>query len=345
MTKRIGNLWEQIIEMDNLRLALKKARKGKIWRNVVRRIDKDQDKYLEQIRESLINQTFATADYRIKTIHEPKTRQIYILPYYPDRIVQHALMNILAPILDNRMIYASCSCREGKGQHFGSNLSLKFIQRNRYCLQCDVSKFYPSINHDILFGLIKDIIKDAKVLALIENIIRSGGDGINVPIGNYTSQWFGNLYLTPLDRRIKQYYHIRDYIRYCDDFVLFGNDKTRLREIGDELEEYLRDEFKLKLSKKNLFKSSQGLDFLGYRHFPDGKILVRKSTAKRIKRRIISLPERVEAGTINIDKAVGKVASAKGWLSHANTNNFKKSIYFDEIYDKVMEVLKRGSNT
>lgn len=339
---RIGNLWDQILEMDNLRLALKKARKGKICRNVVKRVDRDPDKYLLQIQEMLTNKTFTTSPYRIKTIHEPKTRQIYILPYYPDRIVQHALMNKVAPILDNRMIYASCSCREGKGQHFGSKLSLKYIQQNRYCLQCDVSKFYPSINHDILISLIESIIKDNNVLWLIEDIIRSGGDGLNVPIGNYTSQWFGNLYLTPLDRRIKQYYRIRDYIRYCDDFVLFDNDKIKLRDIGNEIEEYLKEEFKLKLSKKNLFKSTQGLDFLGYRHFPDGRILVRKSTAKRIKRRILLLPYLLENGTISIEKAAGVVASAKGWLSYANTNNYKKSIFFDDTYNMVMEVLKSG---
>lgn len=336
--RRIGDLWDKILDMDNIENAYDKARKGKMWQKKVARIDRDKDRYLEELQKSLLERTFTTSKYKIKMIYEPKARAIYILPFYPDRIVQHAVMNYVAPIWDNQMIFTSCSCRKGKGQHFGSSLCMLYIKRNEFCVQFDISKFYPSINHDILMGLIEGTIKDDGVLWLLEDIIRSVDGDTNVPIGNYTSQWFGNLYLTPLDRLIKQKYHVKDYIRYCDDFIIFGNDKSELREMADEIEYYLLSEFKLSLSKKSLFRSEQGLDFLGYRHFPDDKILVRKSTAKRIKKNISQIPYLLENGFITVEQAMGKMASANGWLSHANTHNLKLSIDFDNKFESILEM-------
>ena len=333
--KRLGNVWSSILSDETIEYAYNRARKGKMWQKNIKRVDRDKDVYLEKLKRSLMDRTFHTSPYRTKWIYEPKAREIYILPFYPDRIVQHAVMAYVAPNWDRRMYYHSYSCREGKGQHAGSKVCMKYVRRNRFCLQCDVSKFYPSIDHNKMYELVCRTIKDPNVLWLLKDIIFSSGGSNNVPIGNYTSQWFGNLYLTPLDYRVKQQHNVRDYIRYCDDFLLFGNDKHQLKAIADDLEGYLFEEYKLILSKRELFHTSQGVDFLGYRHFPDGKILVRKTTAKRIWKNLAQVPYLFQNGFITAEQALSKVASAQGWLKHAQTHNLKVAMQFEQLYKEV----------
>ena len=333
--KRLGNIWDAVLDPANIEVAYNRAKKGKMWQKKVKRIDHEKDEYLERLRMSLVDRTFHTSPYRTKWIYEPKAREIYILPFYPDRIVQHAVMAHVAPYWDRMMYYHSYSCRVGKGQHAGSKVCMEFVRRNRYCLQCDVSKFYPSIVHDILYEHICHTIKDPNVLWLLKDIVFSGGGEKNVPIGNYTSQWFGNLYLTPLDYRVKHEHRIHDYLRYCDDFLLFSNDKRELQTIARDLERFLLEEYELKLSKCELFHTSQGVDFLGYRHFPDGKILVRKTTAKRIRKNLSQIPYLFQNGFITAEQAVSKVASAQGWLMYAHTHHLKMAMQFEELYKEV----------
>lgn len=155
MAKRHGNLFEQICDPDNLRLAHHKARLGKTSMVNVQRFEQNLEGNLAAIRRSLVEGSFRTAPYHSKMIHVPKTRVIYVLPFAPDRIVQHALLNILEPIWDGLMIDDSYACRIGKGQHSGSRRTMEFVRRYKYCLKADVSKFYPSIDHDVLFEIIR----------------------------------------------------------------------------------------------------------------------------------------------------------------------------------------------
>ena len=333
--KRHGGLFEKIVTPENIELAFDKAKKGKTWQNSVKEVERDREAKLAALREALVNGTFTTSPYKVKIIHEPKERQIYILPFYPDRIVQHAIMNVVVPIWDNMMIKDSYACRKGKGQHVGSKRCMQFVRRNAWVCQFDVSKFYPSIHHAKLMEVIQKKIKDVRVLDLFRNIINSIGSESNVPIGNYTSQWFGNLYLNELDQLIKHKYRIRDYIRYCDDFLVFGNDKDTMKRWADEIEAFVRDELHMRLSKKSLFPTSHGVDFLGYRHFPNGKILVRKATATRVKRRMKSLPWEIKNGRITKEQALGKLASAHGWLKHANAHHLRLTIKLDELQKEV----------
>lgn len=335
--KRHGNLFCRITDYNNIASAYHKARKGKNYQRKVRKINEHSEQYLKKIQKMLTEKTFHTSPYKTATIYEPKERLIYILPFYPDRIVQHAIMNVLAPIWDKFMIEDSYSCRVGKGQHAGSKRTMQFVRRNTFCLQCDVSKFYPSINHDILFQIIEKKIKDKDLLWLLRDIIDSTGTKTNVPIGNYTSQWFGNLYLNELDMRVKHVYHFKDYIRYCDDFLFFSNDKEELKRIAKDVTVYLHDHLQLKLSKCKLFRTSQGVDFLGYRHFPSGKILVRKRTAKRIKKNLKQVPYLYQHGFITARQAQSKVASANGWLKFANTYNLRTAIQFDTLFKEVKD--------
>ena len=294
-------------------------------------IDKCKEEKLISLRNILAAGEYTTSTYRTKRIFEPKQRDIYILPFWPDRIVQHAIIGVLGPIWEKMFIADSYACRQGKGQHRGSMRCMQFVRRNRYCLQCDISKFYPSINHDVLMQIISKKIKCQRTLGMLREIINSIPGESNVPIGNYTSQWFGNLYLNDLDQVVKHEYKVHDYMRYCDDFLLFSNDKERLKELIPKINEYVVNILKMRLSKCNLFNTSQGVDFLGYRHFPSGKILLRKSTAKRVKKKIKSIPWMIKHKKITKMGAVSSVESIRGWTKWAHTHHFAISLKLDEM--------------
>ena len=323
--KRHGNLFQKIVDIDNLRISVHNARKGKSTRNNVRKFYREFDSSIEQIRKSLIEKTFKTSRYQTKMIYEPKQRTIYILPFNPDRIVQHALMRIIEPIWDGLLISDSYACRTGKGIHAGSKRTSELVRKYDYCLKCDVSKFYQSVNHDILFDIIQRKIKCKDTLWLIKDIIYSYPGDTNIPIGNYTSQWFGNLYLNTLDVLMKHEFRIKGYLRYCDDFCLFHNDKRFLNQMAMEIKTFMFDKLKFTLSKCDVFPVSHGVDFLGYRHFRD-KILLRKSTAKRMKKKIINLPDRLKRGQITDDQFISTLASISGWIQWANAHNYRKSL-------------------
>lgn len=335
--KRVNNLFEKIYDMENLRYAFVKASKHKHSKSYVKEVEEDLDNKLLEIQEMLKNGTYKTSVYKIKEIFEPKKRQIYVLPFFPDRIVHHAIMNILEPIWEKIMYEHSYACRTGKGQHKGSAKCMEFTRKYKYCLQCDISKFYPSINHTILKNILRKKLKDKELLVLLDSIIDSVEGETNVPIGNYISQWFGNLYLNELDTRAKHIYKSKAYIRYCDDFVFFANDKQELINIANDLEIWLKDVLDLKMSKCSLFPVTQGLDFLGYRHFPD-KILLRKSTAKKEKKIINSLWRDVNNNSItDWDSALSRIDSIIGWSKHAQCYNFREKLRMSELRSIIWE--------
>jgi len=335
--KRHGNLFNRIMAEDNLRLAFVKARRGKSWQSAVKRVERGLEEHLAKLRKSLVNKTFCTSTYRLKVIHEPKTRTIYRLPLYPDRIVQHALMNIIEPIWDAMFIPESYACRQGKGLHAGSRRTMEMVRKYRYCLKGDISKFYPSIDHDLLFGLVERKIKCRDTLWLLGNIIYSLPGGKNAPIGNYTSQWFGNLYLNELDRFVKHTIRVRGYVRYCDDFCLFHDDKKFLHAALNQIRGFLAEQLRLRLSKEDVFPVSRGVDFLGYRHFPK-YLLLRKSTAKRVKARLGKLPGLLARGKLTLEQFRSSLASTLGWLKWANAHNFKRSLGIDELWNTCQAV-------
>jgi len=339
--RRYGDLWKTIISEENILSAYTKAVKGKSGMRNIKTFNQNKDANLKKIRESLIHKTFTTSKYAEKTIYEPKQRTIYALPFSPDRIVQHALMNVLEPIWEKMFINDSYACITGRGIHKGSRKTMEFVRRNKYCLKCDVSKFYPSVDQEILLAIIKRKIKCPDTLWLIDNIIRSFPGGKNVPIGNYTSQWFGNLYLNELDYFVKvnlqaKFGHI-DYIRYCDDFCLYHNDKKVLHECAKSIKDFVADKLLLKLSKCDVFPVTRGVDFLGYRHF-NNYILLRKSTMKRVRRRMARLPVKYAAGQITAEQYRSSVGSTWGWLKHANTHNLMVNMDFEKLRGEVKKL-------
>jgi hypothetical protein len=239
-------------------------------------------------------------------------------------------MNIVEPIWEGLFIADSYACRIGKGVHAGSRRTMEFVRHNRYCLKCDISKFYPSIDHDTLFAIIQRKIKCPDTLWLLRDIVYSVGGGKNAPIGNYTSQWFGNLYMNELDQHVKHEWRVVDYVRYCDDFLFFHDDKAFLGAIKSELNEFLKEKLHLSMSACELFPVSQGVDFLGYRHFR-GYMLLRKSTAKRMMRRVRRFPELLAKGRITKDQLRSSLASIEGWLRWANAYNLSLKLGIGEL--------------
>ena len=265
--KRIGNLYEQIYEMDNLILADKLASKGKHKQFGVILHQKNKMENLEALRSMLINKNYTTATYSTFKIYEPKERDIFSLPYSPDRILHHAIMNILEPIFVSCFTADTYSCIKGKGIHAASialGIAMNDYDNTIYCLKLDIKKFYPSIDHNILKALLRRKFKDPDILWLLDGIIDSAP---GVPIGNYLSQYFANFYLTYFDHWIKETKHVKYYFRYADDIVILGRCKPELHKLLADIREHLQT--KLKLTVKQNYQifpiEARGIDFVGYR--------------------------------------------------------------------------------
>jgi retron-type reverse transcriptase len=324
--KRSGGLFTKIVALENIRLAHKKAKKGKAHYVEVQQIEKSPDIYLLGIQDLLIQKTFKTAKYQTKTIFEPKKRTIYKLPYFPDRIVHHAIMNVMQPIWDKVFIYDLYSAIPGKGLHRGVERLHRFMkdkENSAYCLKFDIKNFYPSVNQDILYELITRKIKCKDTLWLLEDVIHSPKGKTNLPIGNYLSQYFSNIYLNWFDHWLKEEKGMRYYIRYCDDGVILLKSKEGLNILLTEIVRYFRDELELELNPKTqIFPvAKRGIDFLGYRSFRNYTLL-RKSSAERFKTKI----KFIEQYHHNMEPKhiVSSIMSYSGWIKHANGHNLLK---------------------
>lgn len=336
--KRHGNLFERLVSEDNIRLALHNATRGKLHRHDVKHLlARDEDAVVAEIKGMLTDGSYRTANYHTKRIYEPKERDIYILPLYPDRIVQHALVNVLEPIWDNLLIYDTYCCRKGKGTHKGAARVARFVRQFKWYVQMDIRKFYPSMRHDVLKRVLAEKIKDARVLNLLYNIVDSFPGEKNVPIGNLTSQWFGNLYMAKLDRLVKNHIRAKGYVRYCDDFVLFGDSAREVEEKYEVIKTFCACELGLEVKPPKIGRTKDGVDILGYRIFP-GYILMRKRTVARLRKRINGLRRVMARGVTSVRKLesiMSSLASARGYARRANAHNFCVKTDIEEFYDNV----------
>ncbi len=280
--KRKGSLYAAVCSLDNLELADQRARIGKSKQKGVLIHDQNRAANLLSLQEQLANKTYKTSRYDVFIIRDPKEREIYRLPYFPDRIAHHAIMNVLKPILLPVFTADSYSCIEGKGTHSASRAlqtALKDKAGTVYGLKLDIRKFYPSIDHAILKQLLRRKVKDADLLWLIDEIIDSAP---GLPIGNYLSQYLANFYLTYFDHWLKEEKKVKYYFRYADDIVVLGPDKPYLHQVLGEIRLYLETELKLEIKGNyQVFPVvARSLDFVGYRHYHTHKLL-----RKRIKQR------------------------------------------------------------
>lgn len=333
--KRYNNLFDKIVSLDNLYEADKKARRQKSHRPEVMLFDKNKDKLLLDLQRKLINGEYETSEYYVFKIYEPKEREIFKLPYYPDRIVHHAIMNIMEPIWVSAFIKGTYSCIRKRGIHKALRdvkFALKDEINTQYCLKLDIRKFYPSIDHDILKTIIRKKIKDKRLLSLLDEIIESAQ---GVPIGNYLSQFFANLYLTYLDHWIKEQKKVRYYFRYADDIVILGGDKQQLRDLFYDIQDYLNNKLKLNFKDNwQIFKvDSRGIDFVGYRVFHTHTLL-RKRIKKRFCKKINKLNKKQ-----NLDKDTykQKICSYIGWIKYCNGRNLLNKM---SKYKELLEYIK-----
>ena len=319
--KRFGNLYEKIYDIENIRLAHKNARKGKKHYSEVKRVDANPEYYFNRIQKMLKDKTFENSKYHIfKRMFNGKEREIFKLPYFPDRIIHHCIMQVLEPIWKNVLIRDTYSSLKDRGVHDGLKRVKKAMKNKRstmYCLKFDIKKFYPSVDHGILKKIIERKIKCKDTLCLLYKIIDSAQ---GIPIGNYLSQCFGNLYLTYFDHWMKEIKCCKYYFRYCDDIVILSRNKTILHDLFFRCSLYLKNVLMLKVkSNWQVFQSdSRGIDFLGYRIFHEF-CLLRKSIVNSFKKKMKQINNRV--GEKNI---LSSIMSYVGWMEHANT---KKLMY------------------
>lgn len=331
--KRVDMLFDKICSIDNLWIAESNARKGKSNTYGVKLFDKDKAENLVRLRELLVTGKFKTSNYTKFTIFEPKERLIYRLPYYPDRIVHHAVMNILEPIWVKLFIKNTYSCIKGRGIHAAVN-DIKRDLRNdvngtRYCLKIDIKKFYPSIDHDVLKNIIRKKIKDARLLDLLDGIIDSAE---GVPIGNYLSQYFANLYLTYFDHWMKEVICAKYYYRYADDIVVLSDSKEWLHDTYLRMKKYVEDNLNLMIKGNwQIYPvESRGIDFLGY-VFHHTYTRMRKSIKNNMFKKAVKYAHYNE----DIKNKRMRISSYNGWMKYCNSKNLKvklNKLYNYEIF-------------
>lgn len=318
--KRYGDLYKKIYDINNLRLAHHNARKGKGWYKEVKIVDADEEYYLKMLQNMLINKTYKTSEYETFLKRDgTKEREIYKLPYFPDRICQWAIMQVIEPILINNFTKDTYSAIPGRGIHLAKKRLDAAIQNDvpgtQYTLKLDVKKYYPSINHDILKAKYRRIFKDDDLLWLLDEIIDSTPDNAGIPIGNYLSQYSGNFYLSSFDHWLKEVKKVKYYFRYMDDIVILGSTKEELHQLKHDIEEYFISELKLTIKDNwQIFPTFiRGIDFVGYRTFLNYSLL-RKSTCKSFKRKMLDIKKKCLNGKEMTYSEWCSINSYKGWL-------------------------------
>lgn len=324
MAKTFNNLYSDIYSFQNLFKAYLKARKNKRYHEEVLKFSANLEENLIQLQNDLIYKTYEPGRYREFYVYDPKTRLVMAAPFR-DRVLHHAVCNIIEPIFDRTFIHHSYACRSGKGTHAGVKCTVDFLRGavhkygKVYCFKADISKYFPSINHDILRSIIRKKIRCKDTLWLIDTILDStaANDEINpvgIPIGNLTSQLFANVYLNELDYYMKHKQRVKCYVRYMDDFVVLHHDKRYLHNLWRATEDFLCNSLALKMNHKtSIFPIEQGIDFLGYRIWP-GRRLLRKANVKRIKRIAKKFAREYRKGNVSLSKIRAVMSS---WLGHA----------------------------
>lgn len=350
--KRYGNLWPQLVGFRNLLRAAQKAARGKRALANVARFHFDLEKELCRLQDELIGKTYVPGPYHTFFIHEPKKRLISAAPFR-DRVVHHALCGVLEPIFERVFIADSYACRQGKGTHAAAKRFTHFARQFRYVLKCDVRKYFPSIDHEILKGQLGHTIKDRDVLWLVNRSIDHAnpqevveewfrGDDLftpaqrrrGLPLGNQTSQFFANVYLNPFDHYVKEKLRVRGYLRYVDDFVLFGDDASELGQLRECCREFLAGlRLRLHPNKSVISRTADGTRFLGYRVFPDYRRLPATNLV-RFNRRLKRLQAGYASGMLDWPDVQRSLA---GWYGHAvqaDTFRLRARLFAEIIFQR-----------
>jgi len=321
-----------LIAWENLVLAAKKARRGKRDRGAVRRFEFGLEPTLLRLARELEDGHYLPGAFTTHRITRPKTRLISAAPFR-DRVVHHALMNVLEPIFERRFHPDSYACRKDKGTHAAARRLQSWMGRRTFALQCDIAQFFPSIDHQILKVKLRRLVADDRVLWLTDQIIDHSnpqddatawfpGDDLftpverrrGLPIGNLTSQWLANLYLDDLDHFVTSHLGLGAHVRYCDDFVVLSNNRQQLQLAAAAIRRRLVcDRLKLHESKLHIRPVQHGLTFVGYRIWAMHRLL-RKENVRAMRRRVRWMQREYASGSMDFGHVRQRIAS---WIGHA----------------------------
>ncbi len=299
--RRHKRLFEQVASFANLHAAAREALRGKRQREPGASFSMNMEAELVDLRIELLQGTYQPGRYRYFEIYKPKRRTVAAAPFR-DRVLHHAVVRVIQPLFEPRFIEDSFACRPGKGTHAAMRRAAGFARRYHFALKCDVEKYFPSIDHGVLQGLVARVIGDHRLLRLIGRILDSHHDGARqewpeggglfdfhvrkrgLPIGNLTSQFLANVYLNPLDHFVKHELRVKGYVRYMDDFLLFGDDRRELTRSGARVRSKLAElQLRMHPDKYRLVPTACGVDFVGFVARADGRIRVRNASARRFQ--------------------------------------------------------------
>ncbi len=263
--RRVGNLMEKISDYDNIQLAFVKACRGKQGKTEVKEFLLEYEKNISGIMRDMIEDTIEIGNYKYFKIYDPKERMICAATFR-ERVIHHAIMSVCHEYFDRSLIDDTYATRKGKGVYAALGKAVKNASEYEYVVKLDYRKYFDSIDHKVLKSQLAEIFKDEALLKLFNKIIDSyhSGEGKGLPIGNLTSQYFANHYLSKMDHCIKERLQVPCYIRYMDDMILMGNDKQQLKKIVDYMIEYSNIDLKLTLKSPLYRKTKVGVPFLGY---------------------------------------------------------------------------------
>jgi RNA-directed DNA polymerase len=343
--KRYGNLWPAITNFENLLQAARQAQQGKRFRPNVLAFNFGLERELFSLQAELKDHTYQPGGYNTFEIKDPKPRLISAAPYR-DRVIHHALCNVIEPLLEPTLITHTYANRVGFGTHRALKQFTVWARSHRYCLQCDIQKYFPAIDHEILKTLMRRRLKCPDTLWLIDAIIDASneqppviehfpGDDLltpvqrrrGLPIGNLTSQFFANMYLSPFDHFVKRRLKLKPYLRFVDDFAAFSDDRQELVEARMAMEDYLATlRLKMHPIKSQLFETRHGANFVGFRVLPD-RIRVRNDNLRRARRRMKQLQQDYETGLMTLKPLVQRLQSWEAHLMHGDTHRLRRKLF------------------
>ncbi len=353
MAKTFKNKFPEIAAFHNLLVAAKKAQLGRRFKESTLAFNLNLEENLLTLREELLSRTYEPGPYRDFIVTDSKKRLISAAPYR-DRVVHHAVMNVIEPLFDPIFISDTYACRRGKGTHAALLRFREFLKRHRYVLKCDIRKYFQSMDHGILLDKLRRKIADRDALWLLEKIVESRDyndrnppvyfpdDDLltplerrrGIPVGNLTSQFFANLYLDDFDHWLKEELRVGPYLRYVDDFCVFGDDKTRLTDLREAIQEFLaRHRVTIHEGKSRIYTVKEGVEFLGFRHLP-GRVRVRKENTRRFTVRMRGLVRDYAAKKVTVERVRASVVS---WIAHASygdSGNLRRALVPSFVFVK-----------
>lgn len=334
MARTLRNVYDKYLSYENLMKAHKKCKKCKALKRDVILFELKKEEYIKYLYEQLKNMTYRHGGYTTFYVYEPKKRKIEKSKYI-DRIVHRWIAdNFLLDLYIPTFIETSYACIKGRGTLKAANdiqkvmKHCKNIWQDYYILKMDVSKYFQSIDKNILFKIIERKIKDQKLLELIKQIIYSSERDKGIAIGNYTSQIFANIYLNEVDQFIKHKLKIKYYFRYMDDSVILVKTKEEAKNALKEIKNYLKQNLELELnSKTQIFKSKQGLNFCGYK-INEYRKKIRDRGKRNLKKKIKHLKKEVEKGNISSKEARLYLSGHIGYIKYADSYNLKSKLFY-----------------